>query len=49
MSSRGTEKTVEVTVKENGQDKVVKIVVKKPNNATISSTKSTSQGLDRLC
>jgi len=36
MSSRGTEKTVEVTVQENGQDKVVKIVVKKPNNATIS-------------
>lgn len=36
MSIKETEKTVEVTVMENGQDKKIKIVVKKPNNAIIS-------------
>lgn len=36
MPLKETEKTVDVTVKENGEEKKVKIVVKKPNNALIS-------------
>lgn len=36
MSIRETEKTVDVTVTENGQEKKVKILVKKPSNAVIS-------------
>lgn len=34
--TKGTDKTVDVTVKNDGQESVVKIVVKKPTNVTIS-------------
>jgi hypothetical protein len=34
--TKETEKTIDVTIKENGQDKTVKILVKKPSNAMIS-------------
>lgn len=36
MATQDKEKTVEVTVNDNGQEKKVKIIVKKPNNAVVS-------------